>query len=426
MIIRKAYKFRLKTNSGIEELFFQFAGCNRKVWNMALALQKDTLDKIKKVLSYNHLAGCLVDWKRSEELSFLKTAPSQTLQQTLKALDRAMKDAFDKKQPGKRFPVWKKKFKCVDSFRYPQGFKLEGNRVFLPKIGWVRFHKSREIQGTPRNMTVSRRGKHWFVSIQTEQDVLIPERTVYNPYGVVGIDMGATRFVTTSQTDETGIDGSFVEPLNSFKKLQNKLARAQRLLARKQKFSNNWKKQKQAVSKIHIKIADARNDFLQKLSTIMSKNHAVIVAEDLGIKNMSSSAKGDMEQPGKNVKAKSGLNKSILDQGWGNFFRMLGYKQEWSGGVFLQVDPKNTSRACPACGHVSADNRKTQALFLCTECGYTANADYVGAVNVKVRGIDELLAAGHCRDSLWRENVSSPTKQEPADPGNRDLCLTPA
>jgi putative transposase len=193
-----------------------------------------------------------------------------------------------------------------------------------------------------------------------------------------------------------------------------------------QKFSNNWKKQKQAVSKIHIKIADARNDFLQKLSTIMGKNHAVIVAEDLRIKNMSASAKGDMEKPGKNVNAKAGLNKSILDQGWGNFLRMIGYKQEWSGGVFLQVDPKNTSRTCPACGHVSADNRKSQALFICTECGHSANVDYVGAVNVKVRGIEVLKAAGHCRDSLWRENISSPTKQEPADPGNRDLCLNPA
>jgi putative transposase len=383
-------------------------------------LQKDTLDKIQKVLSYNHLAGYLVKWKKDDDTAFLTTAPSQTLQQTLKALDRAMKDAFDKKQPGKRFPVWKKKFKCVDSFRYPQGFKIEGNRVFLPKIGWVRFHKSREIQGTPRNMTVSRRGKHWFVSIQTEQNLVVPERQIFNPYtDVVGIDMGVARFVTDSS-------GEYVEPLNSFKKLENKLARAQRLLAKKQKFSNNWKKQKQAVSKIHIKITDARNDFLQKLSTIMSKNHAVIVAEDLRIKNMSASAKGDMEKPGKNVNAKAGLNKSILDQGWGNFLRMIGYKQEWSGGVFLQVDPKNTSRTCPACGHVSADNRKSQAFFICTECGHSANADYVGAVNVKVRGIEVLKAAGHCRDSLWRENISSPTKQEPADPGNRDLCLNPA
>ncbi|MDY6957571.1 MAG: transposase [Halobacteriota archaeon] len=425
MIIRKAYKFRLKTNPEIEELFFQFAGCNRKVWNMALALQKDALDKIQKIYSYNHLAGCLVDWKQTEELSFLKTAPSQTLQQTLKALDRAMKDAFDKKQSGKRFPVWKKKFKCVDSFRYPQGFKLEGNRVFLPKIGWVRFHKSRDIQGTPRNMTVSRKGKYWFVSIQTEQDILIPERTVYNPYDVVGIDMGVTRFVTTSQTDETGIDGSFVEPLNSFKKLKNKLARAQRLLARKHKFSNNWKKQKQVVSNIHIKIADARNDFLQKLSTIMSKNHAVIVVEDLKIKSMSSSAKGDMEQPGKNVKAKAGLNKSILDQGWGNFLRMIGYKQEWSGGKLIRVDPKNTSRTCPECNHVSAENRKTQALFLCTECGYSANSDYVAAVNIKARGIKQLGGRAG-RYSLWRDGVSRPLKQEPVGTSDQVPLLTPA
>ncbi len=101
----------------------------------------------------------------------------------------------------------------------------------------------------------------------------------------------------------------------------------------------------------------------------MSKNHAVIVAEDLKIKNMSASARGDMESPGRNVKAKAELNKSILDQGWSAFLRMIGYKQEWSEGKMIQVNPKNTSRSCPECNHVSADNRKTQALFLCTECG---------------------------------------------------------
>jgi len=295
MRLRKAYRFRLKTNGEIEELCLQFA-------------------------------GCLVDWKRTEGLSFLKTAPSQTLQQTLSFLERAWKDAFDPKQPDKRFPVFKKKFTCSDSFRYPQGFKLEGNRVFLPKIGWVGFFKSQEIHGTPKNMTVSRDGEHWFVSIQTEQDVLVQQRTVVDPYqDVVGIDMGVARFLTDSH-------GGYVEPLNSFKKLEEKLVRAQRLLSRKQKFSNNWKKQKQVVSKIHSNIADARADFLQKQSTTMSKNHAVIVAEDLKIRNMSASAKGDRENPGKNVKVKSSLNKSILDQGWGDFVRMVGYKQQWSGG----------------------------------------------------------------------------------------------
>jgi putative transposase len=240
----------------------------------------------------------------------------------------------------------------------------------------------------------------------------------------MGIDIGVTRFVTTSQTDKTGIDGAYVEPLNSFKKLEMNLARAQKLLARKQKFSNNWKKQKQKVSRLHIKVADARNDFLQKLSTIMSKNHAVIVAEDLTIDNMTDSAKGTIENPGKNVKAKSRLNKLILDQGWSAFLRMLGYKQEWSGGKLIQVDPKNTSRTCPACNHVSADNRKTQALFLCTECGYSANADYAAAVNIKARGIKQLGGRAD-RYGLWRDGVSRPLKQKPVGTSDQVPHLCP-
>ena len=417
MIIRKAYKFRLKTNSEIEGLLFQYSGCNRFVWNRSLALQKESLDKEKKVLPYGHLAACLVRWKK-DDASFLKTAPSQTLQQTLKFLDRALKDAFDKKQPNKRFPVFKKKYKCVDSFRCPQGFKIEGNRISLPKIGWVRFYNSRQTLGTPKNVTVSRRGKHWFISIQTEQNVVVPERPVFNPHAdIIGIDMGLKRFLTRS-------DGEYIEPLNSFKKLENKLARAQKLLARKKKFSCNWKKQKQKISRLHIKIADARNDFLQKHSTIMSKNHAVIVAEDLTIDNMTESAKGTMKNPGKNVKKKSDLNKSILDQGWSAFLRMLGYKQKWSGGIFHQVDPAYTSRTCPECDHVSADNRKTQALFECIECGYTANADHVAAINIKAKGIKELGGGTH-RISLRRDGDSHPLSQKPTTLGNQALYLAP-
>lgn len=111
-------------------------------------------------------------WKK--EYPFLAEAPSQVLQQTLMNLDRAIRDTFDKNQPEKRFPVFKKKGISRDSFRYPQGFRIEGNRVFLPKIGWVSFRKSREIIGTPRNITISRNGKHWFASIQTEAEVAEP------------------------------------------------------------------------------------------------------------------------------------------------------------------------------------------------------------------------------------------------------------
>jgi transposase len=191
MIIRKAYKYRLKAGPEQERLFRQQAGCCRFVWNKALALQKQRLDAGEKVLRYVEVAKLLTGWKREEKTAFLAEAGSQTLQQTLKFLDQAVKEAFDKKNP-KRFPRFKKKG-VSDSFRFPQGFKLDDDRVFLPKIGWARFRKSREIKGTPRNITVSRRGEHWYISIQTEMEVATP---VHPSTSVVGIDLGIARFAT--------------------------------------------------------------------------------------------------------------------------------------------------------------------------------------------------------------------------------------
>ena len=210
--------------------------------------------------------------------------------------------------------------------------------------------------------------------------------------------MGITRFATLS-------DGSYVSPLNSFRKLSKKLAFEQRKLSKKVRFSANWKKQKQIITRLHERIVNARLDFLHKTSTNISKNHAMIVVEDLEVRNMSKSAKGDISRPSRNVKAKSGLNKSILDQGWGMFVQMLEYKQCWSGGGVLKVNPKYTSQTCPSCGHVSKNNRLTQSRFECVECGYSENADLVGALNVLARG-HRVLACGV-------ETLVSTLKQEP-------------
>jgi len=378
MKICKAYKYRLKAKPEQENLFRQQAGCCRFVWNKALALQKERLDSGKKVLRYVEIAKLLTGWKKEEETVWLAETQSQTMQQTLKFLDKAIKEAFDKKNQ-KRFPRFKKKGKSTDSFRYPQGFKLDGNRIFLPKIGWVRFIKSREIEGSLRNVTVSRRGDHWYVSIQTEREIAEP---IHPSVSSVGIDLGVTRFATLS-------DGSFLEPLNSFKKLEKKLAKEQRRLARKKKLSTNWKKQKRKLTRLHIRIADARNDYLHKSSATISKNHAIVYVEDLKIRNMSKSAAGTTEAPGKNVRAKSGLNRAILDQGWFEFRRQLEYKLAWAGGWLVKVPPQNTSRTCPECGCIAKDNRKTQAAFRCVECGFKENADHVGAINIK--------RAGHAR-----------------------------
>jgi len=130
---------------------------------------------------------------------------------------------------------------------------------------------------------------------------------------------------------------------------------------------------------------------------------------------MSRSAAGSSEAQGKNVRAKSGLNKSILDQGWAEFRRQLEYKQVWRGGDVLTVLPKNTSRTCPACGHVSAENRQTQAKFACVDCGYEANADHVGAINVLERG-HRLLACGESAQS------GRSVKQEPTEAIMRELA----
>lgn len=395
---RKAYKFAIKTNAGLENKLARFAGSCRFVWNRALALQKERLDAGEKVLRYGKACALITAWKREEETAWLKESPIHPLQQSLKDLDRAFMDAFDKQSP-KRFPRFKKRGQS-DSFRYPDPGQFEvdqGNsRIKLPKLGWVRYRKSRDIEGVPKQITVSRRGGRWYVSIQVE----IESEQPVHPYSqnAVGIDMGVVRFATLS-------DGSHIGPLNSFRKLEKKLAREQRSLSRKVKFSSNWKKQKARVSKLHVRIADARNDFLHKASTEIAKNHGTIIVEDLKVSNMSCSAKGTLETPGNNVRAKSGLNKAILDQGWFEFRRQLGYKLEWAGGKLVAVCPQNTSRKCSGCGHVAKESRKSQSRFVCVECGHEAHADHNAALNI--------LAAGLAVSACGEGALATSMKQEP-------------
>ena len=184
-------------------------------------------------------------------------------------------------------------------------------------------------------------------------------------------------------------DGTTFISCSPLEKNLYKLAKEERALSRKRRFSQNWKKQKERVQRRYRKVANIRRDHLHKTSTTVSKNHAVVCLENLKVKNMSRSAKGTLEEPGRNVQAKSGLNRAILDQGWSKFRRQLDYKLERNGGTLVVVSPYNTSRTCPGCGHVTAKNRKTQEEFACVSCGFEANADHVGAINI--------LRAGHVR-----------------------------
>ena len=374
----QAFKFELMPDGQQQRLMRRFAGSCRFVFNKALALQKERYEQGEKKLSYAELCKQLTAWRNSSDTRWLADAPVHPLQQTLKDLDRAYQNFFAKRA---EFPRFKKKG-VNSSFRYPDPKQIKqeqaNSRLFLPKLGWLRYRNSRAVLGVIKNVTVSLSGGKWFVSIQTEREVDIP----VHQGGDIGIDMGIARFATLS-------DGRFYAPLNSFKQHETALRKAQQAMSRKVKFSRNWKKARAKVQRIHTRIGHARRDFLHQTSHVISKNHAMIVVEDLQVKNMSKSAAGTVEQPGKNVQAKSGLNKAILDQGWGEFRRQLDYKSAWRGGHLVAVNPRNTSRTCPCCGHISADNRKTQAEFVCVACGFEENADVVGAINI--------LRAGHAR-----------------------------
>ena len=373
--IRKAYVFRLKTNDEIESKLSRICGSGRFLWNKCLALNLNRLEKGQALLWYNELAFWLTLWKQSDEYGFLKECPSQVLQQKLRDLDRAFKDCFDKRQLMKRLPVFKKKGKG-DSFRFPQGVKLDNRRILLPKIGWIGFYKSRSISGEVKNITISRKGERWYASIQVEQMVEIPRHPSDSE---IGIDAGIICFAAFS-------DGTMIKSMNSFRKHEDILAREQRKLSRKRKGSQNREKQRRKIARLHHTIANARSDFLHKLSTETSKNHARVYVEGLQIKNISSSARGTTEDPGRGVKAKSGLNKSILDQGWFEFKRQLDYKLSWQGGRLIEVDFRHTSQRCSCCGHTAKENRLSQAGFRCMACGYEENADVNAAKNILTVG----------------------------------------
>lgn len=374
----------------------RFAGACRFVFNRALARQNENHEAGNKYIPYGKMASWLVEWKNATETQWLKDAQSQPLQQSLKDLERAYKNFFRKRAA---FPRFKKRGQN-DAFRYPQGVKLdqENSRIFLPKLGWMRYRNSRQVTGVVKNVTVSQSCGKWYISIQTESEVSTP---VHPSASMIGLDAGVAKLATLS-------DGTVFEPVNSFQKNQKTLARLQRQLSRKVKFSNNWQKQKRKIQRLHSCIANIRRDYLHKVTTTVSKNHAMIVIEDLKVSNMSKSAAGTVSQPGRNVRAKSGLNRSILDQGWYEMRRQLEYKQLWRGGQVLAVPPAYTSQRCACCGHTAKENRLSQSKFRCQVCGYTANADVNGARNI--------LAAGHAVLACG-EMVQSgrPLKQEPTE-----------
>lgn len=387
----QAFKFELRPHGQQLRNLRQFAGSCRFVYNKALALNAERYQKKEKRLGYAGLCALLPNWKMEHE--FLSNAPAQALQQSLKNLERAYTNFFQNRA---NFPKFKKKGQR-ESFRIPQGFEIDkqNGRIKLAKLAWMRYRKSQDILGEASNVTVSEAGGKWYVSVQTEREVETPQ---HPSTSAVGMDWGVVNFVTLS-------DGEVVEQCQPLKKFLPKLAKLQRRMAGKKKFSKNWRKAKACIAKLHTKVANIRKDFVHKVSNHISKNHVVVVIEDLQVKNISKSAS-------KKVAQKSRLNRAILDASPFELHRQLEYKTQWQGGLLVPVPPQNTSRKCPECGHVSAENRKSQAKFVCVECAFSAHADFVAAVNIREAGLASLACSQPSSDV--RASCQEPTEGIPA------------
>lgn len=394
----QAFKFELMPNGEQQRQMSRFAGCARYVYNKGLALQQERYKNKEKKLTRFQMDKLLVQWK--QETPSLSEAPAHALQQAILNLDRAYANSFQKRA---KFPNFHKKGQR-DSFRESDTkcIKLDqaNSRIQLPKIGWVRYRNSREVPSEVRSVSVSLAAGKRSVSINTLREVEQPQ---HSSVSAVGMDWGVVPFYTLS-------NGEYEEQCAPLKQFLPKLAKIQRL-ARRKKFSINWKKTKQRITKLHQRIANIRRDFVHKASNDISTNHAVVFVEDLEIRNMSASAKGTKEAPGKNVKAESGLNRSILDASPFELRHQLEYKTMWRSGRLHLVPPQNTSRRCPisegGCGHVSKENRRRQEKFVCIKCGFSGNADWVGTVNIREDGYASLACSqsSHAASASWQEST---------------------
>jgi len=374
MIDRKAARFRLYPTPEQAVQMAQIGGACRFVYNLALEQRRDFYRPGRKI---DFASRCRELTLLRAETDWLKAAPVHTLQQALRDLDRAYRNWW----AGRAKAPTPRKKGINDSFRFPDPVSLavertgkSSGRIKLPKLGWVRLreHDWRPLPGTICNVTVTRRARQWFAAVQCEREMAEPAPSALPR---VGIDPGVVVFAALS-------DGTHIEPANYGKKALHSLRKAQRDLSRKKRGSSNRRKAIRRVARLQMRVANARKDFLHKRSTEIAKNHGTVVVEALDVKNMSASAKGTAAAPGKRVRQKAGLNRSILDQGWGMFRIMLGYKLADRSGRLIEVPAAYSSQTCSGCDLVDPASRRDQSLFICVRCGLKINADTNAAINV--------------------------------------------
>jgi len=390
-------KYRLKLNPEQAAACEEFGSVCRAVWNIGLE-QRREYRRRGAWMNYVPQAAELADAKR--EHAWLRAAPSHILQQTLMDLDKACR------AHGTFKVRWRSKSRWSPSFRFPAGNQIvverlnrKWGRAKLPKLGWVVFRWTRPPGGEIRSATVSRKAGRWYISFLVETKVLTPE---CHPGTPVGVDRGVVIAVTTS-TGEFH-DREFATPGERvrYRRLQQKLVRSK-------KGSVNRRKIITAMRRIMGRVVDRRADFTARTANRLVTRHSVVVLEDLRITNMTASAKGTAQQPGKQVRQKAGLNRAILDKGWHHLELATRNAARSTGTEVVLVNPAYTSQTCNRCRHVDAKSRKSQAVFVCTACGHRDHADLNAAKNI-------LSAAGHVVQACGDLAIGRSVKQEPAAP----------
>lgn len=344
----RIYKRKLILNDYQRGKILNWIGVCRMIYNMGLEIKiaayKNKMVSVHKFELMKQLTTI------RNEYDWVRDLPVQCGQAALDRLDSSYSTFFR----GGGFPKFahKKKYKSI-TFKY--SFSINGDRIKIPKLGWVKMFKDSEIIGTPKMAILKIEPTGFFINIVSDN---VPAKFV-SENQAIGLDMGLSHFCVDS-------NGNFISNPKHFERYERRLRIENRSLSRKKKGSNGWKKQVKRLSLLHHKIANVRQDFLHKESTIIAKRYSNVYMEDLNVKGMSQN---------------KSLSKHILDAGWGMFKTMLEYKTN-----VVKVDAKYTSQTCSNCGVVDSESRKSQSEFICTGCGHVINADHNAALNILSRG----------------------------------------
>lgn len=370
----KAYRYRIYPTYEQRAALEQHFGNCRWFWNYALNLCENTYTETGKGLTRNAIIKLLPDLKK--EYQWLGLCYSQCLQMVALNLSTAYKNFFEKRSG---YPRYKSK-KSKQSIQYPQNVKLDGDYLKLPgKVGKIYCQVTRSFEGQIKTVTVSRNPSgEYHASILVDDGNELPPQSTEGK--AIGLDVGITHIAVTSDGEK------FSNPRWMAKHEKNRV-RKERKLARKQKGSHRRDKARKLVAKIHNRIANARSDFLHKLSRRIVDENQVIVCEDLNVKAMTKNRK---------------LSKAISQVGWGMLGTMLKYKAEWEGKVYLEIDRFfPSSKTCNHCFHKESELPLSIRSWQCPKCNTIHDRDINAACNIRDEGL-RILAVGRIATAQGR------------------------